>query len=212
MDPVQRRKIAAALLAGLLLWTAVQIGRILHGRGAPRVEPRLAARSKGDPKARVWVVEYIDFQCSTCAEASKTLEKVLERHPKDLYIQVRLHPLVIAHPFALKSAIYAECAAEQGRFWPFHDLLFETQSEWAQAPMPDDLFHDYARRTGVDPGRLAACVDDPATKARVMAEKDAAIELGVRATPTFFVNGKKVVGPDSLEEELKAHFPGDAIR
>ena len=86
------------------------------------------------------------------------------------------------------------------------DLLFAKQDEWEAAQDPDTLFLGYARDAGIDTARLAACVSDPAAKMAVLEERERARSLGLKSTPTFFINGKKVVGVQSLHEELDAYF------
>lgn len=165
---------------------------------------RASLRAKGEPSAPLWIVEYMDFGCPTCRDAADLLSRTLEAHPGKLYVQVRFHPF-LNHRYALKSCIYAECAARQGRFWPFHDLLFEKQDEWGavEKEAVDGLFSRYAESAGADAGRLARCVEDPETKRAVLEENDAANTLGVKVTPTFFVNGEIVAGLDALREKLR---------
>jgi protein-disulfide isomerase len=201
------RKMAASFLLTAFCAAAVWGFRAWSAAQPPKVDPRLAARSKGDPRSKVWIIEYVDFQCETCAAASKGLSEFLKKHPDAFYLQTRYHPLVKKHQYALKSAIYADCAAEEGRFWPFQDLLFEKQPEWSMSPDADSKFAEYALAAGLDAQKMSACVSGPAAKDRVMKEKDESTELGVQATPTFFVNGKKLVGVDEIAKELKELFP-----
>ena len=167
----------------------------------------MSSRSRGNPAARFWIVEYIDFQCSTCGRASGVLDGYFKKYPSQIYLQVRFRPLILTHEFALKSAIYAECAASQRKFWSFYEILFERQKDWAASSSPDDLFHSYAKEIGMNLGKLDHCIHDEAVKKKVIAEKDEAMDLGVKSTPTFFINGKMVVGIDALKEELAAAFP-----
>ncbi|HTL70662.1 MAG TPA: thioredoxin domain-containing protein [Candidatus Eisenbacteria bacterium] len=199
------RKLTAACVVAAACVALVTGGRALFGPGGRLAADRgIAARSKGDPKARVWIVEYLDFQCLACSQAGPLLREYMEKHPSEVYLQARFYPLIRTdHRYGVKSAIYADCAAVQGKFWPFHDLLFEKQAEWSASEDPDAVFHGYARGLGIDERRLSACVDDPAIKKQVLGEKAEAMDLGVRSTPTFFINGRMVVGLESLEDELR---------
>ena len=203
-----RKKIAATILVLLACYASVEGFRFLAGpKGKLVMDRRVSSRAKGSPKAPVWIVEYIDFQCGTCGRASKVLGEYLEKYPSQIYLQVRFRPLVLSHEFALKSAIYAECAASQGRFWAFYEILFARQKEWASSGSPDGYFHAYAEEIGMDPKRLDACIGDEAVRKRVVAEKDEAMDLGVKSTPTFFINGNMIVGIEALKGELEAAFP-----
>ncbi len=202
------QKIIATFIVLALCGGAVQAGRYFTGpKGKFIVDKRVSARSKGSPKASLWIVEYIDFQCGACSRVSGILREYLEKYPSQIYLQVRFRPLVLTHPFALKSAVYAECPASQGKFWPFYEILFTRQNDWASSDFPDDLFHSYAKEIGMNVKKLDICIQDEAVKKKVIAENDEAIDLGVKSTPTFFMNGKMVVGLDALKEELEAVFP-----
>ena len=175
-----------------------------HGRVT--LDPRILNRSKGDPAASVWIVEYMDYQCPSCRLASKILDAYFKEYPSKLYLQVRFHPLK-NHPHGLESALYAECAMRQKKFWEFHHLLFENQSEWRERSDVVEKFHDYAVQAGLDLKKLNACVANPLTKETVLQEDTDSGELGVHSTPTFFMNDKMIVGPKPLLQELKAISP-----
>ncbi len=169
------------------------------------LDKRQLLRSKGDPGGGLWIVEYADFQCKSCQVASTILESYLNRYPSRIYLQTRFHPMK-SHPHAVKSAIYAECAAKQGKFWEFHDLLFQRQHEWTKLPYIDEAFSGYAESAGLNLKKLNACVNNPQTEKTVLKEKEEGAALGVLSTPTFFINGKMAVGPKGLVDELEAYF------
>jgi protein-disulfide isomerase len=205
--PIDRRKIASALFLAIVCVVSVEIA---HFRATPpgvaSPSKRLLARSKGKPANPLWIVEYMDFQCINCREVGATVDAAMKAHPDTIYFEARFLPLIRTHRLALKSAIYAECAARHGRFWPMSDLLFAKQAEWAESQDPDVLFEGYAREAGLDARRLSACVSDVSVKAAVLEERERARALGLSATPSFFVNGKKMVGVEALREELDAYF------
>ena len=181
--------------------------RIFFGpHGEVTLDKRILNRSKGNPAASVWIVEYMDYQCPSCRMASKVLDAYFKEYPSNLYLQVRFHPLK-QHPHGLESALYAECAMSQNKFWEFHSLLFENQVEWRESSNATEKFHDYAKKTGLDLKKFDTCAADPLTKDRVLQENIESIALGVNSTPTFFINGKMIVGPKPLMAELKAISP-----
>jgi len=173
---------AAAVRAG---WTDVlAVGSPGYDRGA-KVAP-------------VTVVEFADFGCRYCAsftaEAYPPLAAEFVRTGKVRWMEV---------PFALgmfpngdAAARAASCAAQQGRepFAKIHDRLFAAQGAWQDAPEPAPLFQSYARAAGLDLTRYASCYASDATEARVRAANDLADRMGVRATPTFFINGRRLEG------------------
>ncbi len=148
----------------------------------------------------------MDYQCPSCRQAFKVLDAYLKEYPSNIYLQVRFHPLK-QHPYGLESALYAECATRQNKFWEFHRLLFENQEDWKESSAVIEKFHDYAKQAGLDLKKLDACVADPLTKETVFQEGIESSQLGVHSTPTFFINGKMIVGPKPLMEELKALSP-----
>ena len=117
---------------------------------------------------------------------------------------MRYFPLP-AHRNAMKAAIHAECATRQsGKFLKFHDLVFDHQAEWVREAYPELKFLTYGEETGLELTRWDACTKDPATEKFVTDEKKEGEKLGVKITPSFFVNGKLIVGAKVLLDELNA--------
>jgi protein-disulfide isomerase len=104
-------------------------------------------------------------------------------------------PLIRIHPQAAKAAEAAHCAEEQGKFWPYHDLLFANQN----ALMVDDL-KNHAQQMALDASRFNACLDSSKYAARVQEGLNAGTALGVSSTPTLFVNGRVMPGAYPFEE------------
>ncbi len=203
------KKILAGLVLVLFCVGAVLAGRHFLGPQAGfDAKERDFLRSKGEPTADLWIVEYLDYQCSSCKTGSGILSDFISRHPGKIYLQVRFRPSVTSHRHALKASLYAECAARQGKFWPFHEAILREQERWSVLPDAeiDAVFENIAREAGVDAGKLAKCLADPSVKQAVVDEKDKAIAMGVKLTPTFYLNGRMVVGPDPLKAELEKHF------
>jgi protein-disulfide isomerase len=152
---------------------------------------------KGPPGATVAIVEFSDFQCPFCAEAYRDLRDLL-RARSDVSLVFRNYPLDTScntkvshslHPDACLAACAAECAAQQGHFWEYHDTLFENHDHLAR----DDLFR-YAREMRLEISAFRTCLDDPATRARIDEDVQAAAKAGVGSTPTIFINGRTVEG------------------
>jgi protein-disulfide isomerase len=138
----------------------------------------------GPDHAPVTVVEYGDFECPHCKQATGTVKLTLAGFPERVRFAFRPFPLEGVHPHALRAAEAAECAGGQGRFWEMHDLLFEKQPHLA----PRQLF-EYAHTIGLDVARFTAEMDDEVYLQRVRENQASGDASGVRGTPTFFVNG-----------------------
>ena len=138
----------------------------------------------GSRDARVTIIEYGDFECPNCKQAEGMVKRLAERHGADVCLVFRHFPLEEVHSYALLAAQAVEAAAAQGKFWPMHDLLFEHQALLDQAHL--DTF---AAELGLDLGRFSADLSNATYLKTVRMQIDGAVGCGVRATPTFFVNG-----------------------
>jgi protein-disulfide isomerase len=149
--------------------------------------------AKGPVGAPIEMIEFSDFQCPFCFRATPTVSQVLNTYGDKIRLVYRHYPLP-NHPNARPAAEAAVCAAEQGKFWPFHDRLFADQSKLS----PDDLKQS-AAALGLDSAKFNACVDSHKTKAVVDADLQAGQEAGVDGTPAFFINGRVVSGAQPFE-------------
>lgn len=175
--------------------------RILLARPRFEVEPRGVARGPSD--APVTIIEFSDFQCPYCLRVRPTLESLLARYPEQVRLFYRHLPLP-GHPRARPAAIASVCAERQGRFWTYHDLLFDNQGALSDADL-----RSYAEQLELDLALFDACLSSPEAAARIDEDLAAAEALGVSGTPAFFVNGVPLKGaqPESgfvtlIEEEL----------
>lgn len=170
---------------------------------------QLGPRAKGRPSAPIRVIEYTDFQCPACSRAAQDVKKVFLEHPDRIYFELKYFPLPM-HRLAHRAAIFAECAAEQGKFWAFHDVIYKSQASWSKMTSVDSYFSQLAVSLGIDGVGLAACVNGGAMEARIRRDVKEGNALGVNSTPTFFVNGKMVVGGGNFKEEIKKILKTDA--
>ncbi len=201
------KKLLVTALVLLACVESVQAGRRLLPKFAPvKVEAKYQQRSHGNPKAPLWIIEYLDFQCASCRDSVKVMDEYLAKYPKDIYLQQRYFPLLKNHIYGLKSAIYSECASRQKKFWEFTERLLETQEQWGPSQDPDSFFMKIAREKGLNVEALGACIEDPAVKAVVLSEREEAKALGLRMTPSFFMDGEKIEGLPAMRAALKAHF------
>lgn len=204
---MKKSKIITTFLVIALSVGFIHAARFVFGpKGKVTFDKRILNRSKGNPNAPVWIVEYMDYQCPACRTAFYVIDAALKEYPSQIYFQVRFHPLK-QHPHGLESAVYSECAMRQKKFWEFYRLLFENQKEWEDLILTEDKFHEYAQRAGLNAEVLDACLADPLTSETVLKENTDSRMLGVNTTPTFFVNGKMIVGIMEMKAELQKLFP-----
>ena len=163
-------------------------------------------KAKGNFRAPVQVIEYSDFQCPACAAGAATLKEYFITHPQSLHVQYRYYPLLSAHPHALTIAVYAECAAQQKKFWDFHDAAFERQNLLRETINLAGRLAEIAGELGLNKKTLDACVNNPVTRQAVLKEKEAGEAKGVNSTPTYFINGKMFVGRSGLLRGLKQYL------
>ena len=151
---------------------------------------------KGDENAPVTVVMFADFQCPFSLNFwLKTLPKLEEQYIKTGKVKLvyKDFPLNSIHPQAQKAAEAAECADDQGKFWEYHDVLFERQREWGST-QGTEKFKEYAQELGLDAEQFAECLDSGKYADEVSNDYNDGKNYSVSGTPTFFVNGIKVAG------------------
>ena len=200
MNKLQSTAVIVLVLVGLIVGTKIFLA-------SKKTEINVQeSRAKGNPQARVKIVEFIDFQCPACAYGVKYLKTFFEQHPNDIYLQVRYFPLTNMHHHAMISALYSECAARQGKFWDLNDLMMPQQSQWAQLISPEPVFKAMAAQVGMNIEQLNACLISDEARKVINDEKSLGQSIGIGSTPTYFINGKMVVGTKSLEETLKTYF------
>jgi protein-disulfide isomerase len=163
--------------------------------GAAEV-PSGPVHAKGPAAAPVTIVEYSDFACSHCARARHDLERLIAERPNEVRLVFRHFPLDTncnptlrhsVHPSACEAAMAAECAGELGKFWEFHDYLFDNSQR----------LHDYSQAAaalGLDQARFESCLTSGRSRETVARDVAAAASLGVESTPTLFINGRTVRG------------------
>lgn len=148
----------------------------------------------GSANAKVVMVEYSDFQCPACGAAEPIVQEIAKFYGDKIKIVYKHFPLNI-HQYAQKAAESSECASVQGKFWEMHDKLFENQN----ALRISDL-KNYAQQIGLNMTAFNQCLDSGAGAANVKADFNEGIAESVRATPTFFINGRKIEGGQPFEE------------
>lgn len=170
--------------------------------GPPRMQVGFdPARVRGNPKAKVMIVEFSDFQCPFCGQVQGALKNVLAKHGDTVALAFRDMPVSQSHPFAMGAAQAARCAGEQGKFWEYHDLLFADQ-----AGLDKPGLTSKAQKLQLNQKQFEACVSSEKYKTQIQQDSQEGIKAGVSGTPGFFINGIFVSGalPEASFDKLIA--------
>jgi len=143
---------------------------------------------RGPKNAKVTIVEFSDFQCPFCGQSAPLVDQVMKQYPKDVNFVYKQFPLTQIHPFALGAAKAAVAAGKQGKFWEMHDIMFKNNRELGQ-----DKLKEYAGQIGCNVPQFEKDMNSPETQAVIDADMKDATSAEVRGTPTFFVNGKRLM-------------------
>lgn len=148
----------------------------------------------GPADAPITLVEFSDYQCPYCRRwHAEVYEQLLAAYPGKIKFVYRHLPLDSIHPEAIPAAEASMCAGEQDAFWKYHDKLFSGES------LGSEVYLEYARDLGLDMKSFQSCVNERKYQQAVADDTNFAIDLGIRSTPTFFINGLAIVGAQPLD-------------
>jgi protein-disulfide isomerase len=145
--------------------------------------------SLGSPTASVTIVEFADFGCPYSRTASFTMRSLAQKYGDRIRYVYRDFPVVELHEDAPLAAEAGQCAAEQGKFWEYHDKLYANQDD-----LREEKLFQYAREANLDEEKFTSCFLSHRYAAEVAEDYLEGLEAGVRGTPTFFVNGTRIPG------------------
>lgn len=148
----------------------------------------------GNKNAKIQIVEFADFGCPFSKEVSHTMRQFALSHPNDVYIEYRDFPILDLHPTAKKAAQAAKCGNKQGKFWQYHDKLYQTNGEFIE----DDLL-GFAKELNLDVSDWQTCLRGDFFQNEIEQDIKDGNRFGVIGTPTFFINGVKVDGAIPLD-------------
>jgi protein-disulfide isomerase len=149
----------------------------------------------GADNAPITIVEFSDYECPYCQKFHReTFDRLLESYPDQIRFVYRDFPLASIHPNATPASEAANCANEQGAFWDYHYLLFD-----GPRGLNTDAYLGYAQDLSLDMAAFGECLDSRRYQDEVQEDFDFAARLGVRSTPTFFINGLPLVGAQPFE-------------
>jgi len=162
-----------------------------------------AAAVKGKEDALVTIVEFSEYQCPFCKRyVDQTYFKIWEKYGDSLRYIFQDYPLAF-HSHAQKLAEAARCAGEQDKYWQMHDLLFEMREEWVEKQDIVQNLTSYAQRLALNVDQFDNCLSSGKFTQAVKDSFALGQEVGVSGTPTFFINGRKLVGAQPFENFAK---------
>lgn len=168
-------------------------------------DPLVAAADKGriagDANAKTWLIVASDFQCPFCKQwHDESYKAIVDEYVRTGKIKVAYvnYPLG-QHQNAEPTAEAAMCASAQGKFWQYHDALFQTQDHWETMPSPAAVLDSIAGAVGLDKAAWKKCVDSGKMKPLIAADRDRAAKAGVQSTPTFMLGDRLMLGSQRLE-------------
>ena len=199
-----KQKVTLLIVLGCVL--AIVAGqRILHRYRSNIKQNSIQAKAKGNPQAKLKIIEYIDLECPACAQGAGILNEYFKKYPNQMYVELKYFPLS-GHRWSMPSARYAECAARQNKFWPFLDVLLKQQSFWSALNDPNPAFRQIAQEAGLNTFQLDLCLGDKYLEEAITTDKSIGTAMGIQSTPTYFINDKMFVGTKFLKEQLAAFF------
>ena len=173
-----------------------------------KAEPEAPGRivhTLGPDSSPVTLEEFGDFQCPPCGHLSEPINQLQKQY--NLRVIYRNFPLAM-HVHAKEAAYAAEAAGKQGKFWPMHDLLFREQAVWSKSPDARTLFNAYAGMLLLDLDRFKKDMDSPEVQQQVELDERRGAGIGVKTTPTVFLNNEVVpptqVNPNDLPALVEA--------
>jgi protein-disulfide isomerase len=196
---------AGAIGGGAILYRAKrpQSLTIPKERGTAGATESGEAHTLGPPNAPVTLEEFGDFQCPPCGRLSEPINQIQHDYAGKVRLIFRNFPL-INHLHAREAAYAAEAAGLQGRFWEMHDALYREQAVWSVSPDARALFNAYAGYIGLNTERFKIDMDSDKVKERVAADQKQGLSLGIKNTPTLFLNNKEI-DPKALNpKDLRA--------
>jgi protein-disulfide isomerase len=164
----------------------------------PELEPPVLAidpegdRRLGSDRAPITIVEFSDFQCPYCQQTVKVVKALRRLYGERIRIVYRDFPGP-NHPYALRAAEAARCAGEQGKFWEYHDLLFDRQTSGSGWDFPA-----LAKELGLQQPAFDGCLTSGRFREHITKDVQDGLQLGITSTPTFFINGRPLIGAQPL--------------
>jgi len=189
--------VIAGLAAGASLWLGRRSESVANGSS---VQGQVLGRAD----APVTLVEYGDYECPPCASVAPIVGKLLEKYPETLKYEYRHFPLTGLHPGAMRAAMTAEAAGEQGKFWEMHHLLLANQGKWIADPDAEGKLTEMGKLIDIDAESFNKSLRSPEIEQKIAKQIAQAKSEGIAGVPTFLINGMKIKQPPNSFEGFDA--------
>lgn len=183
-------------LIGGLVWTSRSNSADVSNIDTNKIQAaspesgNIADQTLGNPNAKVVIINYSDYQCPGCSQASPVMKEVADKYKNDVVFIFR--NFAFLQPNSRAAAAAAEAAGLQDAFWEMNELIYASQNEWSQASLEQrtTFFKQYASQLGLDVGKFETDMNSDAVKKKIDFDKALANQVGVNSTPSIYVNGK----------------------
>lgn len=186
-----------AAIVVILVGVSIATNHKSNGSGSKSNSNAVTHHVEGKSTTGVTLVEYGDYQCPYCQVYSSTVKQVVADYGDKISFQFVNFPLTSLHQNAFAAARAAEAANKQGKFWEYHDLLYQNndpngRTGWVASNQPTTYFDQFAKDLGLNVKQFDTDMASEATNDAVNADMAKGNKLGIDGTPTFYVDGKKV--------------------
>jgi len=158
---------------------------------------------QGATTSKIQIVEYADFQCPACGFMHEIIKELQIKYPNQIALTFKNFPLINIHRNALLAAKTAEAAGKQGKYFEMHDMLFETQKDWAVLPSPKEKFTEFAKTLALNIDQFDKDINSKEIEDKIKADIQDGTKAKITGTPTLFINGVKVEN-GGIEAKIKS--------
>lgn len=197
--------IAILIFAGLMVWMQqIRTTQAEANFQAPNIltTPSLTnGKTWGPADAPVVIQEFSDFQCPYCGQfAINTGQQIIEKYGESGQVRFEYNHYAFLGQESIRAAEAAECANEQDAFWEYHDALFLNQNGENQGTFNDTTLKTYASLIGLDEQAFSSCFDSGKYREHIQESYENGVDLGVKSTPSFIINGELISGARPFTE------------
>lgn len=189
---MSNRFFAILLIIIVIIGGVIFVNKSKHNTTASPESAQLTNLTTGKGTTGVTLIEYGDFQCPVCGSYYPIVKQVVEKYGDKITFQFRNFPLSEIHQNAVLAARAALAADKQGKFWEYHDMLYENQTAWSSSKTASSIFEDYAQQLGLNVDQFKTDMASSEVNAQIQADRAEAQRLGFTGTPTFVLDGQKL--------------------
>jgi len=168
----------------------------------------------GNNAQKVTLIEYGDYQCPGCGSLYAPLKDTLNKYKDNLTFIFRNFPLTTIHPNALAAATAAEAAGLQGKYYEYHDILYDNQQNWQDVAVNErtTLFQNYAKQAGLDVSKFNSDLTSSQVSDKINRDRSSASQFGVNSTPTLILDGQKLDQTTTFDQDKLSQAINDEYK